>query len=270
MDLNLDNKRYPKGYEPFTSGMNGASAPNIGCYALTDPHANCQTFSIGSLNNAFVKYQTNKHDRTRTSDPFIFDYESIAYVFLKFQHMCGKKPQVLIDIHDFKEYHQIIDEIFKDNIVVKTPYLSTNNSKMCLYLLKLQGAKNYVENIETQRKLEAKRLAEEEKARKIASGEWKEPDFKLPEKWFIVATKDTTDSILDWYCNLKGYKKTSMDKSPGNYYTSSGRAWMYTAEPKENYVKDHVELTFEQFVEHVFNKQEKLAAETVDNSNLPF
>ena len=127
MDLNRDDKTgYPKGFEPFITGQAGASAPNIGCYALTNPNANCQTFSIGSLDNAFIKYQTNIRERNKTSDPFIFDYESIAYVFLKFQVICAGKHQVLIDIHDHIHYHQIIDEIFKDNIVVKAPYISTN------------------------------------------------------------------------------------------------------------------------------------------------
>lgn len=152
----------------------------FGHITIPDPFGNCQTFCARNINLVFQKYQTNK--RNLSSDPWIYDLKEIAYFFIKAQMCASGKHQILIDIHDFTQYHNIVEELFKDNIVVKAPYTSTNGSKMCIYLLKLQGCINYINDVEKKEEEEAKRLAQIEKERLIASGQYKESEFTLPEK----------------------------------------------------------------------------------------
>jgi hypothetical protein len=258
MDLNIDTRTgYPKGFDvKGTEFIKAVEASSLSCFAIVSPHNNCQTFSIGTLDSVFIKYQTNLRTRTKSTDPFLFDYESIAYTFLKFQKTCEGKHQVLLDIHDFDYYHQVIDEIFKDNIVIKAPYVSTNNTKMCIYLLKLQGAKNYIENIEKTRAIEKKRLADEEKARKIASGEWKEPECTLPEKWYIITTEENNNLVLNWHFEkIKITKTDYYDRSIGNYITNEGNGWIYSIKGREeSHMPKHIEITTEQFEKYVLNK----------------
>lgn len=257
MDLNIDkNTRYPTGFNKKQC-IYGTHVDNISSvYSIEEPFGNCQTFSVGYINHLFNKYQTNVNDRTKTSDPFIYDYENIALSLLKFQFTSGKKLQVIIDIQDCEQYNQIINEIFKDHMVVKAPYISTNSNKMCLYLLKLEGAKNYILNIEKKRADEARQLEEERIAKLKASGQWKEPDFKLPEKWYIKTTEESNDIVINWYFKQKSI--TYLDKSIGNYFTSDLNGWMFTVNPHtSSYLNGYTEITFEQFEKYVLKKDSK-------------
>lgn len=255
MNIEKDSKGFPVGFSN-ENALQWTKVANHSTHGILDPFGNCQTFVMGSVNGLFQKYQTNK--RNLSSDPWEYNYKEIALFFIKMQMCNGSKRQVLIDIHDHKEYHQIIDEIFKDNIVFKTPYVSTNNSKMCICLLKLQGCTNYITELERLEELEKQRKAEEEKARLIAEGKWVEPKIEsLPDKWFIRwKTKERFYVLTKWENSLNtyghrwdfdGYENAGF-KSTGIYYNP----FSATGVPD-----GYTEITFEQFEKYVLKKDSK-------------
>ena len=248
MNIEKNSKGFPVGFNN-ENALQWTKVDNHSTHGILEPFGNCQTFVMGSVNGLFQKYQTNK--RNLSSDPWIYNYKEIALFFIKMQMCNSSKKQVLIDIHDRDEYHQIIDELFKDNKVLKAPYVSTNNSKMCIYLLKIQGCINYITELERLEELEKQRKFEEEKARLIAEGKWVEPKIEpLPEKWFIRwETKERFDVITKWEnslkntnhnWDLKGFENCGF-KSTGTYYSAYGKS----------VPEGYTEITFEQFEKYV-------------------
>jgi hypothetical protein len=143
-------------------------------FAILEPFGNCQTFAMGYVNTLIsqnCKYNSNEA---------IYNYYNIALEFVKYTSCTGKR-QVMIDIHT-GGYEKVIDHIFKDAIVFKQPYKSTNGSSMCIYLLLVQGAIDFV-NKQDKIAIDAKQAEVE----RIISQTGIIPEFKLPEYWYVEA-----------------------------------------------------------------------------------
>jgi len=250
MNIEKDSKGFPIDFSNYAT-LQWTKVANHSTHGILEPFGNCQTFVMGSVNGLFQKYQTNK--RNLSSDPWIYNYKEIALFFIKMQMCNGNKKQVLIDIHDHEQYHQIIDEIFKDNKVLKAPYVSTNNSKMCIYLLKLQGCINYITELERLEELEKQKKFEEEKARLIAEGKWIEPKIEpLPEFWILrVHTREQFEAARDYA------KEPTWTYYPGGGIFSDSRSWVIHTHPNSYYSEKYKEITFEQFEKYVLKKDSK-------------
>lgn len=133
-------------------------------YTYTAPTGNCQIFSIAQFNSLLVNLATNRHNTSKGrllpdktlntkyyNDDNSFKYnickKSLFKVLHKVVYNTGNKAIMLLDINDLKSYISAIDEIFKDQIITKQPYNSTNGSKMVLYLIKTETIRNYKDEI---------------------------------------------------------------------------------------------------------------------------
>lgn len=86
------------------------------CYITSAPTGNCQWGSVCYANN--ILNQSNARE-----------------IFKKINDHCVGKPMLLLDVN--RSYSPYVEKIFTEkDIVVKTPYDSTNSSKMVLYLVK--------------------------------------------------------------------------------------------------------------------------------------
>lgn len=79
----------------------------------------------------------------------------------------------------------------------------------------------------------------------------KTPEFVLPEKWKVLRTPDNYEIINKWFKD-NGYGDPYLDHSPiavdgSNSYRSGCAIY-----------PDHIEITFDQFLDHVVNKKENV------------
>lgn len=94
----------------------------LGHELVVSPTGNCQMSSLRDAHNVFTLSQKN------------------AVMYLReLRNICCKKI-LLVDLNDVKSYTESVEKIFANGfIIAKTPYESTNESKMVLYLLNLDA-----------------------------------------------------------------------------------------------------------------------------------
>jgi len=88
----------------------------------------------------------------------------------------------------------------------------------------------------------------------ITLEQWNEAVNGFPEKWYIRTTKESVETICDWFDYLSEDDDT--DRTVGNYFTYSGQGWMHYAYPE--YTEGLTEITFEQFKKYVLKEEELL------------
>jgi hypothetical protein len=95
--------------------------PNSGGNIIISPTANCQVFSIASFNNTLN---------------FIKTKEELLHV-LKTASINGGggKKLCLVDLQYFERNK--LRRLLKEEIILDSPYISTNKSKMTLFLIKV-------------------------------------------------------------------------------------------------------------------------------------
>lgn len=108
----------------------GGSRTNSYGWLSTSPTANCQLFSLAQANNFFANVK--------------------GVDLIKTLQLIGKtagaKQIMLIDVN--QSYFNKVEELFKpENVIIKTPYLSTNGSNMCIYLLRMKFIYDYKDPI---------------------------------------------------------------------------------------------------------------------------
>lgn len=104
----------------------------IGASVIRDITGNCQLFCIYSFKNILRKYRTIRE---------------VKNVVKKCSRATGKRL-MLIDVNDV--HIKRVEQIFKTSIVIKTPYISTNSSNMCLFLIKVCDVIDYTETVNIQ------------------------------------------------------------------------------------------------------------------------
>lgn len=98
-------------------------------YTCGAPHGNCQTASIIYFNEILTL--PDKDVRT-----------IIEYIW---EEALEGKRQILVDVEEY--YQSKIQSIFKDcDIVFENPYISSNDSEMIMYLIKIDEITGYVED----------------------------------------------------------------------------------------------------------------------------
>lgn len=91
-----------------------------GAFCYDNPTHNCQVFSVGSFDcllNTLKDEQITKLIHELAED-----------------HI--DKYIMLIDVSSYHEKR--VDELYKYSVITKTPYVSTNDSDMILYLIKIR------------------------------------------------------------------------------------------------------------------------------------
>ena len=84
------------------------------------PTSNCQVSSFGNMN--FLLEYTNKNK------------EDVNAIIKECYNLISYKPLlILVDVKD--TFIEVVERCFE--VITKTPYISTNNSNMCLFLVKL-------------------------------------------------------------------------------------------------------------------------------------
>lgn len=104
------------------------------------PTGNCQVASINSFEPIIegLGYTTDLKLmlNVRTSKPENIDNELINHLrveFSKIFYCCGKNL-VLIDVHAYITH--LVKFLFKEAIILESPYTSTNGSSMVIFLIK--------------------------------------------------------------------------------------------------------------------------------------
>lgn len=255
------NTNYPLNYKVETTArMVKSSINNTTTFAIPEPFGNCQTFAIGYANNIFAN---NLKPRLNNREIPEYDYYDIALDFIKYK-LCAGKLQVIIDIKANYEYTKIINTIFANHIVIEAPYTSTNTSQMCIYLLRIQGAVDYVSKIDKYR-----REKEQEELEKYILDTGSIPEFKLPTYWYVrMDTKEQYDLLARFYpkrriCFGIGYHYVGENDS--NFITTVGK---FATLPIE--LEGFTEISFSDWKSFVAKKEEPIAYITPAPSELPF
>ena len=93
-------------------------------YIHKKPTKNCQLSSIGYMNRLLSFTQKTPHNR-------------VPILIQCFKKVAEEPKLILVDVRE-----NYTEEIEKSFIVIsKTPYISTNKSKMCLFIIKLSPEK---------------------------------------------------------------------------------------------------------------------------------
>ena len=201
-------------------------------FSNPEPFGNCQTFAMAYVNSLLAKH--TRFFNTGT----VVNYRPIAEEFIKYHICAGNKQQVIIDIHDTLSNKDTIDTIFGEHIVFKQPYRSTNGSSMCIYLLRIKGASDYVDKLiqlETENK--------QKEIERIISETGKSPEFKLPKYWFVTPETREEWDVLDKQYNFnirwgKGYTYVGENDSFFNKVVGS---------KSDSNIKGFTEITFSEW-----------------------
>jgi len=98
----------------------------IWAWITTSPTANCQIFSLAQANNIFGYVQG----------------DLLKQLLKLIGHQTNSKAMMLIDVN--VGYSKKVEEVFPTEFIkLKSDYLSTNNSNMCMYLLNMSYIYNY-------------------------------------------------------------------------------------------------------------------------------
>ncbi len=99
------------------------------CFICKSPTSNCQLCSFGSM-NAVIEYSYRQGG----------SIEDCLAVMRECFRLCGWTPLlILIDVR--QNLCPDVEAIFTNaNVVLKSPYTSSNRSQMCLYLVKMPPA----------------------------------------------------------------------------------------------------------------------------------
>lgn len=120
------NQEYHDSAQPYLVG-NYIAQNKIGYHIgyIYNITSNCQVGSLTSFYLILTSSDCNKFLR--------WVYKTIGEI----GHM---KPQLIIDVQT--QYSDKVDKMFAGYIVFKNDYISTNNSKMTMYLIKSEGLAN--------------------------------------------------------------------------------------------------------------------------------
>lgn len=100
-------------------------------YVVNSPTANCQLSSYRSF-ESFLKYFFEKDYTNIERDTIIKARSALKEIVYK----TSGKSCLLIDVEE--KYVELIKKVFHDAILLEQSYLSTNASKMCLFILKIR------------------------------------------------------------------------------------------------------------------------------------
>ncbi len=77
--------------------------------------------------------------------------------------------------------------------------------------------------------------------------------FILPEKWYVMRTKETANVINEWACSLQGvyhaYKDTEC------YFLNNADYQLISDRDLDKFIEGHTLITYEQFLEYVIKKE---------------
>jgi hypothetical protein len=202
-------------------------------FSNPEPFGNCQTFAMAYVNSLLAKH--TKYLNTST----VVNYRPIAEEFIKFHVCANNKQQVIIDIHNTISNEDTINTIFGEHVVFKQPYRSTNGSSMCIYLLRIKGALDYVDKLiqlETENK--------QKEIERIISETGIIPEFKLPKYWFI-----TPDTREEWDILNAHYKVNQSGWCKGfTYIGENDSCFNKIVGSKSDYnIKGFTEITFSEW-----------------------
>lgn len=143
----------------FTGQNNNTMYSNGTIYIYNCPTQNCQINSVGAFNsllsnlvlNPSIQSQPQTLKDGTLNTEYYYDDKSakVKYCTKSFfkimkaaTSLAINRHMFLLDLNNYKKHTVFIDEAFKDNIVLKQEYTSTNGSKMILYLVKTQFIKD--------------------------------------------------------------------------------------------------------------------------------
>ena len=120
------NATYFEAAQPYINGnyyaLNGVGSRIGYVYNVT---SNCQ---IGSLSSFYTILNSSNRNKF------------LKWVYESTVSMGIMKPQLIIDVN--AQYSNTVDKMFEGYIVFKNDYISTNESRMTMYLVKSEALKN--------------------------------------------------------------------------------------------------------------------------------